>query len=118
MISTNDSMFRNGLNKRAAAQQATIAEQEIAKAQEILTSQNEANALATIISESASSLETQLSSIGGIQAGTTRKFLSGDIKAMDRIYNTLSRYTGNSRTPEVIEILSTIENIRSQIGNQ
>ena len=118
MISTNDSMFRNGLNKRAAAQQATIAEQEIAKAQEILTSQNEANALATIISESASSLETQLSSIGGIQTGTIRSFLRGDIDSMDRIYNTLSGYTEDRKTQQVMEILSTIENIRSQIGNQ
>jgi hypothetical protein len=118
MISTNDSMFRDGLNKRAAAEQAAIAEREIAKAQEILTSQNEANALATIISESASSLETQLSSVGGIQAGTIRSFLSGDIDSMDRIYNTLFGYTEDRKTQQVMEILSTIENIRSQIGNQ
>jgi len=118
MISTNDRMFRNGLNKQIVAEQAAIAEREIAEAQEMLTSQNEANALATIISESASSLETQLSSVGGIQAGTIRSFLSGDIDSMDRIYNTLSGYTEDRKTQQVMEILSAIENIRSQIGNQ
>lgn len=118
MISTNDSMFRNGVAKQISAEQAIAEQEELVKAQEKLTSQNEANALATIISESASSLETQLSSVGGIQAGTIRSFLSGDIDSMDRIYNTLSGYTEDRKTQQVMEILSTIENIRSQIGNQ
>ena len=118
MISTNDPMFRNGVAKRISAEQAIAQQEELTKAEAILTSQNEANALAAIVSDSAGSLETQLSSVSGIQAGTVRKFLSGDVKAMNRIYNTLSGYTGDRKTPEVIEILSAIENIRSQIGNQ
>jgi hypothetical protein len=118
MISTNDSMFRNGVAKRISAEQAIAQQEELTKAEAILTSQNEANALAAIVSDSASSLETQLSSVSGIQAGTVKSFLSGDIASMNRIYNTLSGYTGDRRTPEVIEILSAIENIRSQIGNQ
>ena len=114
MLSTNDTMFRNGIARRASRISDIEEAKEIAEAQEIMASQDKAIA----ISELVKPLESQLASVSGIQAGTVRKFFSGDVGAMNRIYNTLSGYTGDRRTPEVIEILSAIENIRSQIGNQ